>query len=164
MAGEFTVGVLVQANHGVRRRFEVLGAPVGLELDTPAPSGREGAGSIIVVVATDAPLLPHQCARIATRAGLGVARLGGAGENSSGDLFVAFATGNRGLGGAGAVALRLLPNDALDAFFYATIDATEEAILNALLSAETMTGKDGCTVHALDADALVESLRRHGRI
>jgi D-aminopeptidase len=164
VAGGRTVGVLVQANHGRRSRFEVLGAPVGREVTTPLPGGPDGEGSIIVLVATDAPLLPHQCARLATRAALGIGRLGGAGENSSGDLVLAFATGNRGLAADEAVALRMLPNGALDDLFYAAVEATEEAILNALLAAGTMTGKDGVTVHALDPDGLVASLRRHGRL
>jgi D-aminopeptidase len=163
-AGEHVVGVLVQANHGRRSRFEVNGVPAGRELDVPLPAGPEGEGSIIVIVATDAPLLPHQCERLAARAALGIGRLGGAGENSSGDLVLAFATGNRGLGSDEPVALRMQPNSAMDDLFYAAIEATEAAILNALLAAETMTGKDGFTVHELPADALVELLRRHGRL
>jgi D-aminopeptidase len=167
--GEWTLGVLVQANHGRRRRLMVDGVPVGRELGPeriPAPGAPEGAGSIIVVVATDAPLLPHQCERVAQRAALGIARTGGAGENSSGDLILCFATGNRGLGvGAGSevVGVSMLPNERIDELFYGAIEATEEAIVNSLLAAETTTGRHGRVVHRLDPDALVEVMRRYGR-
>jgi D-aminopeptidase len=162
----FTVGVLVQANHGRRERLVVGGVPVGERLDTPLPHGPEGGGgSIIVVVATDAPLLPHQCTRLAQRAGLGVARLGAGGEHFSGDLFLAFATGNPAVPASdyGAdrpltVPLEMLTDTHITPLFDAAADATGEAILNALLAAETMTGRDGITVHALDADALAEAL------
>jgi D-aminopeptidase len=163
------VGVLVQANHGRRARLVVDGVPVGRELGAervPLPPRPEtGGGSIIVLVATDAPLLPHQCERLAQRAALGVARTGGAGENSSGDLVLAFATGNAIDDGAvDPVALSMLPNDRIDPLFYATIEATEEAIVNALLAAETTTGRGGATVHGLDPDALADVMRRHGRL
>jgi D-aminopeptidase len=161
------VGVLVQANHGRRARLQVDGVPVGRELGAervalPAAPD-DGGGSIIVVVATDAPLLPHQCDRLAQRAALGIGRTGGAGENSSGDLVLAFATGNRGLAGTGRVSLTMLPNDRLHPLFYAAIEATEEAIVNALLAAETMTARDGVTAHALDPSALAGVMRRFGR-
>jgi D-aminopeptidase len=154
------VGVLVQANHGRRTRLTIDGVPVGKELgpDT-VPGPTKPDGSIIVVVATDAPLLPHQCARLAQRATFGIARTGGAGENSSGDLVLALATGNQ----LPAETLRTMPNDALNDLFYAVIEATEEAIVNALLAAETMTGRGGATVHALEADRLLEVMRRYGR-
>jgi len=150
-----TVGVLVQANHGRRTRFAVNGVPVGRMLGPdliplPEARGDDPAGSIIVVVATDAPLLPHQCARLAQRSALGIARTGGAGENSSGDIALAFATGNRN---PEAGPLDVVPNEEIDPLFYATIEATEEAIVNALLNAETMSGRGG-TVHALPADTL----------
>jgi len=180
--GGFTVGVLVQANHGRRARFQVNGVPVGQVIDVeevpsprrppvPAPSTRpEGAGSIIVVVATDAPLLPNQCDRLAQRAGLGIARTGGVGEHSSGDLFIAFATGNRGLtqGEYGAaeplaVPLRMLSNSYVNPLFDAVIEATEEAILNAMLQAGTMVGRDGVTAHGLDGHRLVEVMRHYHR-
>ncbi|MDQ3822300.1 MAG: P1 family peptidase [Actinomycetota bacterium] len=166
---EFTVGVLVQANHGRRPRLQVEGVPVGAELGPeriPLPPPLDtAAGSVIVLVATDAPLLPHQCERLAQRAALGVARTGGAGENSSGDFMLAFATGNRGLsGGTATVSLEMVPNERIDPLFYAVIEATEEAIVNALLAAETMTGRGGVTVHRLDPDALVDVMRRHGRL
>jgi D-aminopeptidase len=152
-----TVGVLVQANHGRRSRLAVNGVPVGRMLGpdrVPLPEEREDdpSGSIIVVVATDAPLLPHQCARVAQRSALGIARTGGAGENSSGDFALAFATGNAK---PAQSPLDTVPNEEIDPLFYATIEATEGAIVNALLNAETMTGRDG-TVHALPADTLVE--------
>jgi len=164
----FTVGVLVQANHGRRERLTVVGVPVGERIDVPLPAAPAGgAGSIVVVVATDAPLLPHQCDRLAQRAGLGVARLGAGGEHFSGDLFFAFATGNTGLPasdyGASSpltVPLQMLSNTFITPLFDAVSDATEEAILNALLAAETMTGRDGITAWALEAAALEEALAR----
>ncbi|MCI0582848.1 MAG: P1 family peptidase, partial [Chloroflexi bacterium] len=148
----------------------------GFPDDGAAGSGRAGRsggreGSIIIVVATDAPLLPHQCARLAQRSGLGLARTGGLGATSSGDLFLAFATGNRGMPAGevapeqrGIVALRALVDTALDPLFEATVEATEEAIVNALVAAETMTGRDGITAHRLPHDRLVEVMRRHGRL
>jgi D-aminopeptidase len=163
VAAGHVVGVLVQANHGRRARLQIDGVPVGRELGAdriPLPSQDDGGGSVIVVVATDAPLLPHQCDRLAQRAALGIGRTGGAGENSSGDLVLAFATGNRGLAGSGRIALTMLPNDRLDPLFYAAIEATEEAIVNALLAAETMTGRDGVTARALEGDDLAEVMRR----
>jgi D-aminopeptidase len=164
----YTVGVLVQANHGRRARLTIAGVPVGERIAAPLPSApAEGGGSIIVVVATDAPLLPHQCARLAQRAGLGIARLGAGGEHFSGDLFIAFATGNRGVpasdyGAAGpaTVQLTMLADTHITPLFDAVVDATEEAILNALLAAKTMTGRNGVTAHALTAYALAEALTR----
>jgi D-aminopeptidase len=157
------VGVLVQANYGRRGRFRVDGVPVGELIGDriPTPEPREEWGSIIGVVATDAPLLPHQCDRLAQRMGLGVARVGGTAAHTSGDLFFAFATGNRGLDAtSGEVPLRMLSDDEITPLYAAVIEATEEAILNAMLAAETMTGRGGRTVHALDADVLREVLRR----
>jgi D-aminopeptidase len=171
--GGWSVGVLVQANHGIRERLAVNGVPIGRLLqDVPRPTppnlkerSLEGAGSIIGIVATDAPLLPHQCRRLAQRAALGVARTGGAGENSSGDGFLCFATGNRGIpsGAYGTESpltfeVRVLSDDRINALFYAVIEATEEAIVNALVGAETMTGADGVTAHALDGVRLAELL------
>ena len=167
--GGYTVGVLVQANHGRRDRLAIEGIPVGREIPfdrVPFP-GESASSSIIGVVATDAPLLPGQCARLAQRAGLGVARTGGAGENSSGDIFLAFASGNRDVGRTeGTVKLEMLPNERIDPLFYAAIEATEEAIVNALLAAETMTGRGGVTIYALDPELLVEALgkRRGGTV
>lgn len=159
---EHVVGVLVQANYGRRERFRVDGVPVGELIGdrVPLPAAGDEAGSIIAVVATDAPLLPHQCDRLAQRAGLGIGRMGGTAAHTSGDLFFAFATGNRGLAGDGPeLGLRMLSDTGISPFYDAVIEATEEAILNSLLAAETMTGRDGNTVHALPADLLVETLR-----
>jgi D-aminopeptidase len=161
--GTYTVGVLVQANYGRRERFRVNGTPVGELIGDRIPNPREGdeAGSIIGVVATDAPLLPHQCERLAQRVGLGVGRMGGTGAISSGDLFVAFASGNRGLGAEqGELPLRMLGEGEISPLYDAVIDATEEAILNAMLAARTMTGWRGNTVYALEPDLLLEALRR----
>jgi D-aminopeptidase len=155
-----TVGVLVQANHGRRARLRVDGMPFTAD-DVPLPGKDEGAGSIIGIAATDAPLLPHQCRRLAQRIGLGVARMGGAGEQSSGDLFLAFSTGNTGIP-TGEIdeqppvvtGVSMLADAYITDLFDAVIDATEGAILNALLHAETMTGYDGTVAHALPADRL----------
>ncbi len=201
--GGFTVGVLVQANHGRREWLRVDGVPVGREIGVdevpspyrdgdrqlaladaadpwgpppaapPSPPGDRmppaGSGSIIVVVATDAPLLPHQCERLAQRPGLGIARAGGTGGHTSGDLFIAFATGNRvpvpsverpepplvyDVQGVG--------DPVIDALFDAAIEATEEAIVNALVAALTMTGRDGITAHALPHDRLLDVMSRYG--
>jgi D-aminopeptidase len=159
--GPHVVGVLVQANYGVRERFRVNGVPVGELIGdrVPRPTHGSETGSIIGIAATDAPLLPHQCDRLAQRIGLGVARAGGTAAHTSGDLFFAFATGNRGLDSEhGEVALRMLSDGDITPFYAAVIDATEEAILNALLAAETMTGRDGNTAYALPAELLLEAL------
>jgi D-aminopeptidase len=156
----YTVGVLVQANHGRRSRLRVNGQPVAAD-DVPLPGKDEGAGSIIGIAATDAPLLPHQCRRLAQRIGLGVARTGGGGEQTSGDLFLAFSTGNTGLP-TGEIderpevltSLEMLADAYITDLFDAVIDATEGAIVNALLHAETMTGYDGTVAHALPAERL----------
>jgi D-aminopeptidase len=158
---DHVVGVLVQANHGRRHRLTIDGVPVGRELGPERiPAPEPPGGSIIVLVATDAPLLPHQCTRLAQRAALGIARTGGAGENFSGDLLLAFATGNE----LPSERVAVYSNLNIDPLFHATIEATEEAIVNALLQAEAMTGRDGTTVHALDADALVDVMKRYGRL
>jgi D-aminopeptidase len=169
--GGYRVGVLVQANHGRRERLTIAGVPVGERIGpevVPLPGGAEpaGAGSIIVVVATDAPLLPHQCRRLAQRPALGIGRVGGAGEPSSGDLILAFATGNRGVEGAGSEAtypLTALRDDRLGPLFWAAIEATEEAIINAILAVETMTGRDGITARALPHDLLRLAMEPSGR-
>jgi D-aminopeptidase len=173
--GGHTVGVLVQANHGSRRRLAVNGAPVGAAIGhdavpAPGPPAAAGAGSIIVIVATDAPLLPHQCDRLAQRAALGIARTGGLGEHSSGDLMLAFATGNAVLasehltGQPLAQEVRMLSDEYIDPYFEATAEATEEAIVNALVAAETTTGYRGATAHALPHDRLLAVLGRHGAL
>jgi D-aminopeptidase len=157
----YVVGVLVQANHGRRPRLAIDGVPVGRRVGpdrVPLPPRPDDvAGSIIVLVATDAPLLPHQCDRVAQRAALGVARTGGAGENSSGDLILAWSTANA-VGAEATQEVTMLANERIDQVFYAAIDATEEAIVNALLAAETTTGKGGATAHRLDHDLLREAL------
>jgi L-aminopeptidase/D-esterase-like protein len=124
----------------------------------------EGAGSIIIVLATDAPLLPTQIKRLVTRTTLGLARIGGMGYNGSGDIFVGFTTANRAAAAArsGAIGLEMLPNDLLNPFISASVHATEEAILNAMLAAETLTGINGYTVPALPHDRLSEIMRRVG--
>jgi len=180
--GGWTVGVLVQANYGRRGLLRIDGVPVGEAIPTsevPSPHSRvrrgladppPGAGSIIGIVATDAPLLPNQCARLAQRAGLGVARMGGYGATSSGDIFLAFATGNRGMPASedrsspAPLNLRALPDPALDPLLEATVEATEEAIVNAMVAAETMTGRDGHTARRLPHDRLVEVMRQYGRL
>jgi D-aminopeptidase len=175
--GGYTVGVLVQANHGRRERLSIDGAPVGRVIgpaEVPLPDAPAlpppGSGSIIVIVATDAPLLPHQCRRLAQRAGLGVARTGGVGEHTSGDLFLCFATGNRGMqaGELGhdsplTVGLTMLSDAYITALFDAVVEATEEAIVNALWAGTTTTGRDGITAHALPGARVAEALAQHGR-
>lgn len=171
--GGFTVGVLVQANHGRRARLTVEGVPVGREIGSdvvPRPDSvsKEGLGSIIGIVATDAPLLPTGCQRLAQRAALGVARTGGVGEHGSGDLFLCFSTANaarRPEPGAGParVAVDTLLGDAVDPLFDAVVEATEEAIVNAMLGAETMTGFERRTAHALPGELLRDTLARFGR-
>jgi D-aminopeptidase len=171
-SGEYTVGVLVQANFGRRHQLQIAGVPVGQEItDNLAYAARSrgelssDTGSIIVVVAVDAPLLPHQLKRVARRASMGIARTGGVASNSSGDIFVAFSTANAGSGGKeGVPNVRMLPNDRTTEIFEATVDATEEAIVNALVAAETMTGANNRRVIALPHDRLVELLRKYNRL
>ena len=167
--GGYTVGALVQANYGDRERFRVDGVAVGEAIGPDRiPVVDEGrrpeTGSIIIVVATDAPLLPHQCERLAQRAGLGVARTGGSGANSSGDIFISFSTGNRGLYGGGTHPVTMLGNESITPLFWATIEAVEEAIVNAVVAADTMVGRNGATAHALDESLLVEVMRAAGRV
>jgi len=192
--GGWTVGALVQANYGSRELLRVDGVPVGEAIPTsevPSPwdeverreaaatdsavrlrASRSGAGggSIIVVLATNAPLLPHQCERLAQRAGLGIARMGSIASHGSGDLFIAFATGNRGLSRTAGerdpqitVEARMVVDRAITPLFEAAVEATEAAVVNALLAATTMTGRDGLTAHALDHGRLLDIMARHGR-
>jgi D-aminopeptidase len=156
--GGYTVGVLVQANHGQRRRLQINGVPIGERIPpsrVPLPGvASPGEGSIIVVVATDAPLIPTQCDRLAQRAALGIGRTGGLGENGSGDLIIAFATGNRPVVVLDTpppltVPVQMLQNIAINVLFEAVVEATEEAIINALVAAETMTGFAGRTAWRL---------------
>jgi D-aminopeptidase len=175
----WTVGALVQANHGDRDRLTVDGVHVGeaIPLDE-VPSawdeeervGRAAEGSIIVVLATDAPLLPHQLRRLVQRAALGIARAGGAGSDSSGDIFIAFSTASAGRLRSSKWdvppepwSVEMLPNRWNTPLFWGAIEATEEAILNALVAADTMVGRDGITAHALPHDRLLEVMTRHGR-
>jgi D-aminopeptidase len=163
--GGYTVGVLVQCNFGTRHLLRIAGTPVGYEI--AANHVREDdTGSIIVVVATDAPLLPTQMKRIAKRVTLGLGRLGSISGDGSGDIFIAFSTANAGAGLAQKkpVALQMLPNDRMDALFEATVQATEEAVVNALVAARTMTGADGHTVEALPHDRLREVLKKYNRL
>lgn len=167
----YTVGALVQANYGRKKHLRVDGVPVGSLLEdedersaAEQTAAGEGRGSIIIVVGTDAPLIPIQCARLARRATVGLARVGGYGLNSSGDLFLAFATGNHVPAEATTpLELRMLPHAALDPLFEAAAEAVEEAILNALVAADTMTGFRG-TVQALPVERMLELLRRAGRL
>jgi D-aminopeptidase len=187
--GGLTVGVLCQCNHGRRRDLTIAGVAVGREIPElmpcydDAPPKREwlrdalpkcgeagaqtlgGRGSIIVVVATDAPLLPHQLKRLARRTELGLALVGGRGHNDSGDLMIAFSVANAGAADPARTAtLTMLPNESIDPLFIATIEATEEAIINAMLAAETMTGADHVRVHALPHQRLLEILTRYNRL
>jgi D-aminopeptidase len=178
--GAYTVGVLVQANHGRRERLTIDGARVGeaipaSEVPVPAaPAGYEpGSGSIIMIVATDAPLLPHQCERLAQRASLAVARVGGTGEQYSGDLMLAFATGNRGIPPYGwdedprtpqpELPLRMVAPQLMTSLFDLVVEAGEEAIVNALVAARTLTGRAGVTAHALDHARLTQAVHQHRR-
>ncbi|AIE86469.1 P1 family peptidase [Fimbriimonas ginsengisoli] len=149
--GDYTVGVLVQANMGARRQMTIAGVPLGLALteDMPALGPHGDVGSIIVVIATDAPLLPHQLKRIARRGPMGLARTGSTANNSSGDLFIAFSVAPAGSGCEEVLDVQMLANDAMSPLFEATVQAVEEAIVNALVAAETMTGLRGNTVSAL---------------
>jgi len=158
-----TIGVLVQANHGLRHQLRVAGVPVGLEL-TDAALANEESGSIIIVVATDAPLLPHQLKAVAKRAALGLARTGSVAGIHSGDLFLAFSTGNLdGVDVSNPVQVTMLGLRQISAVFEATVQATEEAILNALLAAETMIGIEGHSVKALPQDCLRQVLKKYNR-
>ena len=189
--GGYTVGVLVQCNFGSRRDLRIAGVPVGEEItdlqsciannnplaaDSPrrhcdaapggdAPAEQSEQGSIIVVVATDAPLLPHQLKRIATRISLGVGRQGGFGGNGSGDIFVAFSTANPKAWSSDSVtAVRMVTNDRISPLFQATVQATEAAITNALLAAETTTGANDLRIYAMPVDRMMAAMRKYGRI
>jgi D-aminopeptidase len=160
--GAFTVGVFVQANHGGRAELRIAGVPVGREIPMPRRPGPapQELGSIIIVVATDAPLLPHQLQRLARRAALGLARTGATSGNGSGDIFIAFSTGNAGAAAKEDVAqVAMVSNSRISALFSATVEATEEAIVNALVAAETMTGRDGRRIEALPHDRLRELMK-----
>ena len=161
--GGYTVGVLVQCNFGVRHLLRIAGAPVGYEI--PLDTRRNDTGSIIVIVATDAPLLPHQLKRIARRVTLGLGRLGSISGNGSGDIFIAFSTANGGAGLARKSAnVQTLANGQMDSLFEATVQATEEAVVNAMIAAKTMTGINDHTVEALPHDRLLEVLKKYNRL
>lgn len=169
--GGYTVGVLVQANFGRRPQLLVAGVPVGREITDSAPVGRASdpinndVGSIIIVVATDAPLVAHQLKRIVRRAALGMARTGGASGNGSGDIFIAFSTANPDAAKPEGIAkIDMLPNDRMNSLFDATVQATEEAIINAIIAAETMTGIDNHKVSAIPHDRLKEVLKKYNRL
>jgi D-aminopeptidase len=160
----YTVGALVQANYGTRSSLRIAGVPVGQELPTKAQRGEADTGSIIIVVATDAPLLPHQLVRIAKRAGMGLARMGSSSGNGSGDIFIAFSTANvQAMRGEGLLPAEFLDNDSLDDLFEATAQSAEEAIVNAMVAARDMTGNDGHVAKALPHDVLQSLMKRYGR-
>ncbi len=181
-----TIGVLVQCNYGGRSQLRIAGVPVGREMPEPSacwdhPTAEvpnwgirrcnetgenrdEDRGSIIIIVATDAPVLPHQLKRIAKRASLGVGKMGGIGGNSSGDIFLAFSTANPGASEVELQDIKMLPNEAMNGLFQATIWAVEEAIVNAMLAAETMTGANYLRIPRLPHDRLLEILRKYNRI
>jgi L-aminopeptidase/D-esterase-like protein len=161
--GGYTLGVLLQANFGSRQQLRIAGIPVGQAL-SPSPAKAKESGSVIIVIATDAPLLPYQLKRIARRAAMGLARTGSTAGNFSGDIFVAFSTANpQAARDTGLPSLVMLPNARMDPLFEATAQATEEAVINALVAAETMTGRDGHVVPALPHDRLRELLRLHAQ-
>jgi D-aminopeptidase len=166
----YTIGVLVQANHGTRKNLRVAGIPVGLEIIDRLPGKYPDLvdyknSSIIVVIATDCPLLPHQLKRLCKRAPLGIARVGGNGDNWSGDIFIAFATPPIGsINESGIRSIEMYPNEKMDVIFEAVIQSTEEAILNALVAAETMTGIDGHTAYAIPHDLLRQILSKYNRL
>jgi D-aminopeptidase len=169
-SGGYTVGVLVQCNYGTKNNLRIAGIPVGREIaaDDPYSStsfANDDHGSIIVVVATDAPLLAHQLKRIAHRVTLGLGRLGSVSGNGSGDIFIAFSTANSGAAKPeGPVELTMLPNDQMNPLFEATVQATEEAVVNAMVAAETMTGIDNHRVIALPHDQLRAVLKKYNRL
>jgi L-aminopeptidase/D-esterase-like protein len=168
--GGYLLGVLVQCNYGRRQNLRIAGIPVGREIESEdpyafLPSELSEHGSIIVVVATNAPLLPHQLKRIARRVSLGIGRTGSIAGNGSGDIFIAFSTANPAASDSGhLVDLKMLPNESLDPLFAATVQATEEAIVNSMVAAEDMTGMDGHHVRALPHDELRAVLARYNRL
>ena len=163
-AGGYTLGALVQCNCGGRTQLHVAGVPVGLELQNPSIR-KEDRGSIIIVIATDAPLLPHQLKRLARRATMGLARDGSTSGNGSGDIFIAFSTANPVAAAAtGVPQVAMLPNDRMNPLFDAVVEATEEAILNAMYAAETMVGRDDHKVEGLPVDRVREILKKYNRL
>jgi len=162
--GGYTVGVLVQCNYGRRDQLRIAGVPVGKEIPEKPAYGSD-TGSIIVIVATDAPLIPTQLKRVAKKVSLGLGRDGSYSGDGSGDIFLAFSTANPGaVGSKGLHQLTMLPNDSLDPIFLATVQATEEAVINAMVAAETMKGIDDHEVIALPHDKLREVLKKYNRL
>ena len=161
----YTIGAFVQANCGRRSQLTVAGVPVGKEIPENAVFSKE-AGSIIITIATDAPLLPHQLKRLARRASLGLARTGSVSGNGSGDLFIAFSTANPGAADPAKPthSVETIPNDRLDGIFDATVQAVEEAIVNALVANQSMTGRDNHQVDALPHDRLRDALKKYNRL
>ena len=177
--GGYTLGVFVQANHGYRERFEIRGVPVGQEitgcdvvLNGVAPSGegrnpKPGTGSIIVVIATDAPVTSEQITRLCKRIQIGMGKLGGGTEDASGDIFLGFSTAHTSEDLCDATKphnREVLPDEMMDPLYHAVVDGVEEAILNAMVAAETMVGINGNTLHALPHDQLRELLKKHGKL
>ena len=166
--GNYTVGVLVQANYGSRDQLTIAGVPVGKEITDLRPTAGkpdEDEGSIIVVAATDAPFLPHQLNRLVKRVALGVGAMGGRGGNSSGDIFIAFSTANPEISNMDKLAnIKMFPNEMINPFFEAVAQATEESIVNAMIAAETMVGRDGNKVYAIPHDRLIEVLKKYNRL
>ncbi|RLD74270.1 MAG: S58 family peptidase, partial [Bacteroidetes bacterium] len=166
----YTLGVLVQANYGDRRSLTIVGVPVGKEISDLMPvwnplREREDRGSIIVIVATDAPLLPHQLKRLARRVPIGIGKLGGYASNGSGDIFIAFSTANPGAANRElSQTITMIPNDQMSQLFEATVQATEESIINALIAAETMVGVNGTIIYELPETRLIEILKKYNRI
>ncbi|MDH4057296.1 MAG: P1 family peptidase [Cyclobacteriaceae bacterium] len=165
--GGYTVGVLVQANYGSRELLTIAGVPVGKEITDlrPMKKADEDQGSIIVVLATDAPLLPHQLKRVVKRVALGIGVMGGRGGNSSGDIFIAFSTANPEISSESEIAhLEMLPNEKINPIFNAATAATEEAIVNAMIAAETMEGINGNKVYAIPHDRLISVMKKYNRL
>lgn len=165
--GGYTIGVLVQANYGSRELLTIAGVPVGKEITDLKPERKkdEDQGSIIVVLATDAPLLPHQLKRVVKRVALGIGVMGGRGGNSSGDIFIAFSTANPDIAKENEIAqISMLPNEQINPIFNAATAATEEAIVNAMIAAETMEGINGNKVYAIPHDRLISVLKKYNRL
>jgi L-aminopeptidase/D-esterase-like protein len=170
---EYTVGVLVQANFGSKKLLTIAGVPVGRELASELnyelnafPDSRKaGDGSIIVVVATDAPLLPHQLKRIAQRVPIGIGLVGGRGSNGSGDIFIAFSTANEGaFDRKKTQSVEVLSNDQINPLFVGTVQSVEESIVNAMVAARTMTGINDNKAYGIPHDRLIEVLKKYNRI
>ena len=166
----YTIGVLVQANYGGRNTLTISGVPVGQEIQDLRPKIKFGepknsGGSIIVIVATDAPLISHQLKRIARRVPIGISKVGGYGSNGSGDIFIAFSTANSGAANRDEIQdITMLPNDKMSSLFLGTVQATEEAIVNALIAAETLEGINGNTVYELPHERLIQILKKYNRL